>query len=230
MTLKADRELATSPVVANCRMTRQRGATGVNSYARELGLDPIVFLRERALSRGRASWTDLCCGEGRALTQAHEALAAIDVRLTGIDLLPPASHDPQLIMAAASVVEAPIAPAQDLVTCVHGLHYVGDKLAVIARACGAIAPGGLFLAHLDPENLRFPGGSAGRSVIGELRRQGLRWDSRRRLLRCEGPRDLALPFTFLGADDAAGPNATGQPAVTSVYAPSAHRTMPCLPS
>lgn len=217
MTLKSDRELEMSPIVANCRMNRQRGATGVNSYERELGLDPIAFLRERAASRGDASWTDLCCGEGCALREAREALAELDVRLTGIDLVPPVSHDSRIVMVAASILEAPIAPAQDLVTCVHGLHYVGDKLAVVARACRALAPGGLFLAHLDPANLRFPDSPAGHGVLAELCRQGLQWSLRRRVLRCEGPRELVLPFTFVGADDAAGPNATGQAAVTSIY-------------
>ncbi len=39
--------------------------------------------------------------------------------------------------------------AFDLITCVHGLHYAGDKLAVLTRAVDWLTPGGLFAADLD---------------------------------------------------------------------------------
>ena len=57
----------------------------------------------------------------------------------------------------------------DLITCVHGLHYIGDKLGLLTRAAS--------------------------------------WPSR-----------SLLPYTYLGADDGAGPGYTGQPAVWSHYA------------
>jgi predicted TPR repeat methyltransferase len=42
----------------------------------------------------------------------------------------------------------------DLITCVHGLHYVGDKLGLITRATSWLAKDGLFVASLDVHNLK----------------------------------------------------------------------------
>ena len=51
----------------------------------------------------------------------------------------------------------------DLITCVHGLHYVGDKLGLIARAASWLAEDGLFVANLDLANLKLADGEpAGR--------------------------------------------------------------------
>jgi hypothetical protein len=73
--LKTDDELASSAVVANNAMNRERGLLGVNSYQRALGFDPLAFLRGRLAEAGGASWLDLCCGEGNALIQAAGLLA-----------------------------------------------------------------------------------------------------------------------------------------------------------
>ena len=58
-----DGTLARSPVVANNAMNRERQLTGPNSYARELGFEPLDILRQR-LGAGAecAAWLDLCCG------------------------------------------------------------------------------------------------------------------------------------------------------------------------
>ena len=54
--------------------------------------------------------------------------------------------------------------------------------------------------------------------MAELRRAGLEYDRRRRLIVVPGPEETwNLPFRYLGADDRAGPNYTGQPAVDSYY-------------
>jgi hypothetical protein len=45
------------------------------------------------------------------------------------------------------------------------------------------------------------------------------YERRRRLVRCRGHREVALPFRYLGADDRAGPNYTGHPAVDSYFEP-----------
>ena len=37
-------------------------------------------------------------------------------------------------------------------------------------------------------------------------------------ITCTGHRHINLPYRYLGADDRAGPNYTGQPAVCSLYA------------
>jgi SAM-dependent methyltransferase len=106
----------------------------------------------------------------------------------------------------------------DLITCVHGLHYVGDKLRVIERATSWLKPDGLFLAHLDLTNLRLADGkNAGRKVLRDLRYSGLEYDSRKHLLSCRGRKDIRVDYAYLGAEDRAGPNYTRQEAVNSYY-------------
>ncbi|WP_165970218.1 class I SAM-dependent methyltransferase, partial [Nonomuraea terrae] len=107
----------------------------------------------------------------------------------------------------------------DLITCVHGLHYVGDKLGLLTRAAGWLTGDGLLAANFDAGSVRLRDGSpAGRRLTFALRSQGLEYDTRARRIRCGGRRTLDLPYRYLGADDQAGPNYTGQPAVDSYYA------------
>ncbi|HEU5023947.1 MAG TPA: class I SAM-dependent methyltransferase [Spirillospora sp.] len=207
-----DMTLEGSPVVANCAMTRERT---LRSYGRELGIDVLAELG--------AGWLDLCCGAGRALAEA--AALRPDARITGVDLtghfLPAASA---VDLVTASVAEwAPDEP-YDLITCVHGLHYVGDKLRVLARAASWLTPDGLLVANFDVASVRLadgsPGGSpGGRRVVAALREAGFQYDGRRRRISLRGRREVRLPYRYLGADDQAGPNYTGQPAVDSFYAP-----------
>ena len=70
MNLLDDDSLEQSAVVANCRMNRERVLVGANGYDKELGLNPMTFLRERLASGGQAAWLDLCCGSGKALIEA----------------------------------------------------------------------------------------------------------------------------------------------------------------
>src|SRR5262245_13419829 len=73
-------------------------------------------------------------------------------------------------------------------------------------------------AFLDPDNLKIPNGAnAGNKIIRDLRRIGLKYQARKRLIVCEGRKDFTLNYRYLGADDAAGPNYTGQAAVNSHY-------------
>jgi hypothetical protein len=105
-----------------------------------------------------------------------------------------------------------------LITCVHGLHYIGDKLGLLARAASWLAEEGLFIANLDLANLRTADGKPlARRVLPPLRRAGFTWDAHQRLLTCVGPRTVAWPFRYLGADDQSGANYTGQAAVNSFY-------------
>lgn len=107
----------------------------------------------------------------------------------------------------------------DLITCVHGLHYVGDKLGLIAQALSWLTEGGLFAVHLDPHNLRRANGApAGRTILADLQRSGLEYDRKRRLVVRRGGGTIAIPHQHLGANDRSGPNRTGQPAVDSHYA------------
>lgn len=116
---------------------------------------------------------------------------------------------------ADSLVQA---PGFDLITCVHGLHYVGDKLNLIRRILSWLASEGLFVGHLDLRNIRREDGSPPEREIRRLfRTTGVTYDARRHLLRCEGRRAMEQPYPYLGADDHAGPNYTGQDAVNSYY-------------
>ncbi|MBE8477096.1 class I SAM-dependent methyltransferase [Streptomyces justiciae] len=210
-------DLELSSVVANNTMNRERGLTGVNSYARELGLDPLDELS----GSPSPSWLDLCSGEGRALREAAARLPE-DAVLTAVDLvgpLAPTPAPPALEEIVASVTTWTPIRTYDLITCVHGLHYVGDQLGLLARAASWLTPEGLLVAHFDPDSVRRPDGSpAGRAAVTALRAAGFRYDARSHRLSLRGGRSVVLPFRYVGADPDAGPNYTGQPAVGSHYA------------
>lgn len=213
-------------MVANNAMNRDRLLSGVNSYGRELGFDPYERLADRLRAAPAASvgWIDVCCGAGRALLEAERRFGTefpdADVTLRGVDLVghfaaAPATARLRLITATARNY-LPDRPAE-LVTCVHGLHYIGDKLALIAAMLRWTAPEGRFAAHFDPHTVRHrDGSSAARAVVARLRAAGLTYDGRHH--RISSPGALALEFpAYLGGDDRAGPGYTGQPAVASYY-------------
>jgi SAM-dependent methyltransferase len=220
-----------SAVVANCAMNRERQLAGVNSYARELGFDPLEVVLARARGGGRAqggavAWLDLCCGSGRALIQAarrvREAGLAGQVDLAGVDLVDafdaaPGSV-PGLELVCAPVGDWEPTRSFDVITCVHGLHYIGDKLALLTRAAGWLTPAGRLAADLDLSAVRVGGPAAARRLRSRLRASGFAYNARRRQITCAGRIDVRLPYAYLGADDRAGPGYTGQPAVTSYYA------------
>ncbi len=218
--LLSDHELEQTAVVANNAMNRERGLSGVNSYARGLGLDPVDWLSSR---HGKPAWLDLCSGEAHALITAAATLGN-DVTVTGVDLvgrLSPGPSPQNLELVTASLARWSPTRTHDLITCVHGLHYLGDKLGLLARAASWLTPDGMLIAHLDPDSLRLEDGRpAARPMLRALRAAGFQYDSRRHLIALHGLRTVALPFTYLGADPNAGPNYTGQPAVASYYRPS----------
>jgi SAM-dependent methyltransferase len=227
--LLRDDVLEQSAVVANCRMNRERRLAGSNGYDRELGFGPLDFLLECLEQCERASWLDLCCGTGRALLEAAEQARAGGladrVEMVGVDLVglfdPAPAGLPSLRLVESSLSRWEPEGVFDLITCVHGLHYLGDKLGLIGRTCAWLTEGGVFVANLDLANLKFPEGQpAGRVVAAGLRRSGLEYDRKRRWLVCRGKRAVCLPFRYLGADDKAGPNYTGQAAVDSYYEPT----------
>ncbi|MFD8498291.1 class I SAM-dependent methyltransferase [Amycolatopsis sp. NPDC059657] len=212
--LLTDAELALSSVVANNVMNRLRGLAGVNSYTKELGFDPVAFLA----ARPDAAWLDLCCGSGNALLQAAAVLPG--VRIVGVDLVgyfaPPPHHGVEFVESSVTEWEPPC--TFDLITCVHGLHYVGDKLGLLAKAASWLTEDGRFAADLDLASIRREDGRpAGRKLAAELSAAGFEYDGRRRRVGCNGRREARPPYTYLGADAEAGPNYTGQPAVMSYY-------------
>lgn len=228
MNLLSDEQLEQSAVVANCRMNRERNLTGSNGYDRELGFDPLLLLKESIGHVLPVAWLDLCCGTGRALIQAARLLEAeglsSEVEIVGVDLVgmfdpPGPAHSNLRLVDASLSTWRPDRPF-DLITCVHGLHYVGDKVGLVARAASWLTEDGLFVASLDLHNLKLADGMpGGRRIAADLRRAGLEYDRRRRLVVCRGRRVVELPYVYLGADDRAGPNYTGQPAVGSYYGP-----------
>ncbi|MCX5396812.1 trans-aconitate 2-methyltransferase [Streptomyces sp. NBC_00102] len=218
--LVAQDVLERSPVVANNTMNRGRGLAGVNSYARELGFDPLAHLLSRPAC---PSWLDLCSGEGRALHEAVSVLPA-DAVVTGVDLVGPMAPlpaPPGLERVVASVASWTPERTYALVTCVHGLHYVGDQLGLLARAASWVTDDGLLVAHFDPDSIRWADGApAGRAAVRALRAAGYEYAPRHHRLTLRGGRTAELPFRYLGGDPAAGPNYTGQPAVASFYTPA----------
>ncbi|MGW5917558.1 class I SAM-dependent methyltransferase [Nocardia fluminea] len=215
--------LEQSSVVANNAMNRGRGLSGVNSYARELGFDPYEVLAERLRTDPTAAltWIDVCCGSGRALLEAEQRFdrefPTADVRIIGLDLVDFFLNEPRTprlrLLATSATIWAPPREA-DLVTCVHGLHYIGDKLALIEAMTSWLVPHGLFAADFDPAEIRRVNGSTvAEAVVESLRAAGLTYD-RRRIHGHGRPRFTA---TYLGADPSAGPGYTGQPSVVSYY-------------
>ncbi|NUT91322.1 MAG: methyltransferase domain-containing protein [Saccharothrix sp.] len=217
-----DQALERSSVVANCAMNRERGLTGSNGYGRELGIDVVALITDR-LSRGAEAfrWLDLCCGTGKALLECAGLVDDPRLRITGVDLVDFFAGPPHPGVEFVTTAVGSFAPQHrfDLVTSVHGLHYIGDKLAVLAAAASWLTDDGLLVANLDlAAVVSEQGRPQGRPLSGALRSAGFDYDPRRRRITRTGHRQVRLPFRYLGADDRAGPNYTGQPAVNSYYA------------
>jgi SAM-dependent methyltransferase len=224
MKLVSDDELERSAVVANCRMNRERVLTGSNGYSRELGFNPLDYLRARIIPGRPVAWLDVCCGTGKALIEAARISHAegMNIEITGVDLVGMFDR-PDHNLTHLRLVEASLSTWRpdrhfDLITCVHGVHYVGDKLGLVARAASWLVDDGVFVANLDLKNLKLGDGRpAGRKVVSDLRRARIDYNRRRRLIVCRGRKNVRLPYRYLGADDRAGPNYTRQPAVDSYY-------------
>ncbi len=193
-------------MVANRAMNRDRRLAGRDGYSRVLGFDVLGLPPS-------ARWLDLCCGSGRALLDAAEARPDLDI--TGVDLVGCFAAPGPVRLVTASITAWEPAGRFDLVTCVHGLHYVGDKLGALLRAASWLADDGVFVANFDVDGIDAPGGA--RRVLRALREAGFAYDPRTHRIRRHGRFDGSLPFRYLGADDRAGPNYTGQPAVRSCY-------------
>lgn len=225
MKLLSESELVWSWVVANSKMNRKRNASGVNSYEKELKVRPEDFLKECIHRSGNVKWLDVCCGEGKALIQAAEFLAEKGLQdkaiLKGIDLVDAFQSIPPTITCVGFEVRSMAhwvsSEQYDLITCVHGLHYIGDKLKVISKLFETLSVRGLFIANLDLNNIHFIHGDAGRYLKNIFKQNDVLYNSRTRLLTCKGSRHIDFNVTYKGANDEAGPNYTGQDAVCSVY-------------
>lgn len=225
MKLLTEKELVWSDVVANNRMNRKRNASGVNSYEQELHFKPEEYLNSRLQQNKKVKWLDLCCGEGNALLQYAKELAEKGWQehaiLKGIDLVDHFSLVPAGIhcvrLEVQSLTDWQPNDQYDLITCVHGLHYIGDKLQLLTQILKAIAHDGLFVANLDWHNIKVEGDPNHKQVKQLFGENTIEYNSRKKLLTCKGPRNIKAPFVYQGADDKAGPNYTGQPVVNSYY-------------
>lgn len=220
--LLGDAQLTGSWVVANRDMNRGRGLSGRDGYTRVLGIDVVDTLR--ATPGATVRWLDLCCGRGTALLDAAALLRRDGPAacLTGVDLVDAfaATPPPEVEFVVASLADWRPEHRFDLITCVHGLHYLGDKLGVLASVASWLTTDGRFVANFDAASIRLPDGApAGRRLTTALRANGFAYDGRTRRISRRGHADVEFGFRYLGADDRAGPNYTGQPAVHSYYEP-----------
>jgi SAM-dependent methyltransferase len=226
MRLLRPSEVLRSDIVANRTMNRERGLHGINSYTRELDFDPIALLTATAQARGVAAWLDVCCGEGRALVAAatllSESYPTLDIRLIGIDLVGPFAPSSFSCLEFTETDAAAYAPPCpfDLITCVHGLHYLGDKLGFLEKAYGWLKPGGLLISQLDPANVRAEGyprtfwSPALRRA--RTRRAEIQLRSHRlRIEKTDAPLDFGAEFA--GAAPSSQPNYTGIVVMDSWY-------------
>ena len=201
MKLAADKELENSPIVANCRMNRERNLHGTNGYDRDLRFDPLEYLRGIVDEQGQAKWLDLCCGSAKALVEASAILDAerLPITMVGVDLVGMfnESSSERLRLVQASLADCKPAEHFDLITCVHGLHYIGDKLDLIARAASWLTPNGRFTASLDENNLRLSQ-AADRIIVAQVRQAGFSYSTKHRILECDGNRKVQFPFRYLG--------------------------------
>lgn len=225
MKLLSERDLIWSPVVANSKMNRERNASGVNSYEQECRCRLEDIIKGFIDKKGRVSWLDLCCGQGKALIQVAGMLAEEGLQdkavLKGIDLVDPFMPAPAgitcLELKAGSVVDWIPRSKYDLITCIHGLHYVGDKLKVLQRALSALSAKGIFMANLDLNNIHIVDCRSQSYLKNIFRENHIRYNARSRMLECKGRREINFGVTYTGASDQAGPNYTGQEAVMSCY-------------
>jgi len=161
MQLLSEEKLRWSPIVANSRMNRKRKSSGINSYEKEFKFKPEIYLESTIQELGHASWLDLCCGEGNALIQTgnyfYQKNLHENIILHGIDLLDEfRTFDSRLdciTLKSKSVVDFKTDHTYDLITCCHGIHYVGDKLNVIQTAIRCLSANGMFIANLDTNNI-----------------------------------------------------------------------------
>ncbi|BBM83441.1 class I SAM-dependent methyltransferase [Candidatus Uabimicrobium amorphum] len=214
MKLKAQQNLDDSDVVANNAMNRERGLSGINSYEKELRFSIVDFINKRLETQPQVAWLDLCCGKGYALQQASQRFSSDKLIIYAVDLVGDFVHVAGGKFTVGSLPEALPDRCFDLITCVHGLHYIGDKLQVIFRATQCLTSQGIFLANLDHRNIKSISGKTLRGIVKLLRDPPCKYSGH---VLCISSQISAFPFAFIGADDKAGANYTGQPVVDSYY-------------
>ena len=224
--LKNQNQLHNSSIVANSLMNRGRKCFGGNSYEKELSFPILEFLISRAQTEKQTVWLDICCGQGNALIEAAKTLTEqnldSNINVIGIDLVGMFQKFPSesdcLELIKTSFEDFKSTREFDLITCVHGLHYISDKLEFIENCVSRLKPDGIFLTNLDLANFKFQNGErADKTIAKSFKNVGLEYDSKKHLLVCKGKKEFKFEFEYLGADDEAGANYTKQKVVDSYY-------------
>lgn len=225
MKLLPEKELIWSPIVANSNMNRKRNASGVNSYAQEIRFEPEQFLKNFIEEYGRVKWLDLCCGQGNALLQSARYLENQKLQnkasLTGIDLVNYFTSTPKHIYCVhfevSSLLNWTKIEKYDLITCIHGLHYVGDKLSTLKKYLAMLSPNGHFTANLDLKSIHIENHNTSKFLQPIFEENHISYNSKTKMIECIGTKIIEFGVQYLGANDKAGPNYTGQEAVDSYY-------------
>lgn len=215
-----EKELIWTSIVANSSMNRQRNLTGINSYEKDLYFDILAFIETKLSTNQKFSWIDLCCGEAKALFQAQEIFTNEDkISLEGIDLIDMfVDKNNKVKLQIGSLLDWKPSQKYDLITCVHGLHYIGNKLLIIEKVCKTIKEDGMFIANIDLDSIKNSDNqSLKKEILKYLKEEGLLYNSRQKILICEGNKSFEFDFQYLGADTKAGKNYTGQEAINSIY-------------
>jgi trans-aconitate methyltransferase len=143
------------------------------------------------------------------------------VKLKGIDLvntfLPVDQHIKCIEFESESLIDWMPDQTYDLITCVHGLHYLGDKIKVIEVAISALSPSGLFIANLDLNNIVIEGANKRSYLKNSFKQYDIDYNSRLKMLKKIRGMTIKFNLRYLGANDEYGPNYTGQDSVTSYY-------------
>ncbi len=222
--LLKDSTLIHSTIVANNLMNRERQAIGVNSYKKSIYFDSISFLEEKLKTEETVGWLDIGCGRGKALIQAGSFFAGQEkISLLGVDLVDmfdtiPEGGNPPVFKVVDLHTWNPT-QNYDLITAVHSLHYVGDKLGVILKLTAALKDKGFFIANLDLANIIIePDAKHTQKILLKwLNKNGFDYHKKRHLLEYRNTGKPDIEWEYVGADDKAGPNYTGQEAVNSYY-------------
>lgn len=81
----------------------------------------------------------------------------------------------------------------------------------------ALAEDGVFIANFDLASVIVEGDPTATYLRKLFKQQAINYKARAKMIFCKGPQTLSYQLQYLGADDKAGPNYTGQPAVNSYY-------------
>jgi len=222
MDLLTNEKVLKSEIVANSTMNRERGLSGVNSYGRELAFDIVPWLLSRARGHGSSYWLDACCGEGLALMDARRALDSspegINVSVVGVDLVGAIKSNHSENVVVGDVTAFDTGRQVDLITCVHGIHYLGDKLGAIRHFYSLLNPGGVLICNVDLTNIIIDGtpSKSWRTVAGS---PNPTVSFKKHILKVE--KDVNSPIAFhlnyLGAAVSTAPNYTGIIVIDSFY-------------